>query len=232
MSKQATLILLTFVVVSCAAVRPAYGVIPSFRGYTGLLLIPTGDALMKGEWNAGVFSESVSDTLTSYYANYGLIDNLEVGFDRFRPNEDADTDTLLNLKYEFFRTCPERFAAAAGIIDLTDDFDTSVYVVGSMSLISRPTVWYGEVLAPRLHVGFGGGKLSGIFAGFSTWFGNRVQVVAEYDSVNVNVGGRFRITPEVTLQMAGFNLAGKVNPGLSFDDKATFGVGIDYNYSY
>jgi hypothetical protein len=224
--------MVAMVLALCAAVPPAYGVIPGSRGYTGLLLVPTADAMMKGEWNVGVFSEDVSETVTSYFANYGVVDHLEVGINRFRPNDDASAGTLLNLKYQFFRSCPERFGLAAGIIDLTDDFDTTVYMVGSASFIQRPSVWYGEVLGPRAHLGVGGGYLGGFFAGLSTWFGNRFQVVAEWDSENINVGGKFRITPDITVHAGGFNLAGKENPGLSFDDTTTFGVGIDYNYSY
>jgi hypothetical protein len=233
LSRQVALITVILVLALCAAMPPAYGVIPSFRGYTGLVLLPTADALMKGEWNAGVFSEAVSsETINSYIANYGVVDNLEVGFDRFRSDTDAKAGTLINLKYEFFRTCPERFGVAAGIIDLTNDLDTSVYLVGSASLIKRPSVWYGEVLAPRVHVGFGGGLLRSLFGGFSTWFGNRVQLVAEWDSNNVNVAGKFRITPDVTIQAGGLNLAEHANPGTALDKTATFGLGVNYNYSY
>lgn len=232
MSKtRVRLVILTLAL--CAAVQPAYGVIPGFRGYTALFFVPTADALMKGEWNAGLFCENVaSGTLNSYVANYGIIDNLEVGFDRYRPDTETNSGTLLNMKYEFYRTCPERFGLAAGIVDLTNDLETSVYLVGSASLISRPPVWHGEVLAPRVHVGFGGGMLNSLFGGFSTWLGNRVQIIAEWDSSAVSSGAKFRITPDITLHAGGMNLAAHSIPGTSLDNTAAFGLGINYNYSY
>jgi hypothetical protein len=232
LSKQVFFSLVVLILALCAAIPPAYAVVPGWRGYTGLMIVPTADANMKGEWSIGLWSEDVSEVLSSYAATYGLLDNFEIGIDRFKPSENDDTSTLLNLKYEFFRTCPEQFGVAAGVIDLTDDFKTTVYVVGSMSLITKPPVWYGEVLAPRIHLGFAGGTLDGLFGGISHWFGNRVQVTAEWDSVNINVGGKFRITPELTIYGGGFNLSSKDNPGLAFDDQSTFGAGISYNYAY
>ncbi len=227
------LILLILALAHCAATPPAYGVTPGFRGYTALMLVPTADALMQGEWNAGVFSENVSsETINSWIANYGLIDNLEVGFNRYDPGDDADDGTWINAKYEFFRTCPERFGLAVGIIDLLDETDTTIYIVGSASLIERPAVWYGEILAPRIHVGFGAGMLDSLFAGFSTWLGNRFQIMGEWDGEAVNAGIKYRFTPNLTLHAGGLNLSEEELPGTALDDEAGFGLGLSYNYSY
>lgn len=228
---QLSLLILTLAL--CAAVQPAYGVIPGFRGYTGLFFVPTADALMQGEWSLGVFSENVADgEINSYTGMYGILDNLEIGFDRYKADDDADAGTMLNAKFGFYRTCPERFGLAAGIIDITDDFETTVYLVGSASLIERPAVWHGEVLAPRIHLGFGAGRLDSLFGGFSTWLGNRIQVLAEWDSETVNAGAKWRVTPEVTIHAGGMNLGDESVPGTSLDETAAFGLGVSYNYSF
>lgn len=228
-----TLLILLILALALCAIPPVFGVTPGFRGYTALMLVPTADALMQGEWNAGVFSENVaSETVNSWIANYGPIDNLEVGFNRYDPGDNGDSGTWINAKYEFFRTCPERFGLAVGIIDLLDETDTTIYVVGSASLIQRPAVWYGEVLAPRIHVGFGAGQLDSIFAGYSMWLGNRVQVMGEWDGNAVNAGIKWRVNRYFTVHGGGLNLAEEDLPGTALDGTAAFGLGLSYNYSY
>ena len=205
--------------------------IPSYRGYTGLMIIPTADALCQGNWNAGVFSEDVSDTITDYVANYGISNGLEVGFDRFLRNTEfhgyADSDgakTLLNAKYAFMPEEDGKPGVAAGIFDITNDLETTVYVIASKSFTSCPVIYDGEIISPRIHVGLGGGYFDGLFGGLSTYLGNRLQVMFEWDSKNVQIGGRFRVTPGLTVHVTGFDITDR--------DNTTFGAGISYGRYY
>ncbi len=207
--------------------------IPSFRGYTGLVVIPTADALGQGAWNAGIFFEDVSSgTVNDIIANYGIAPGLEVGFDRFRWDDDSDAKTLINAKYAFLPETVGRPGVAAGVSDITDELEATVYVVGSKSLTSTLGTYNGEIITPRIHVGFGGGRFDGLFAGLSTYLGNRIQVMAEWDSRNVQVGGRFRFTPGLTVHVAGFNLTDRTNPDSSARDNASFGAGVSYAFSF
>jgi hypothetical protein len=208
--------------------------IPSFRGYTGLMIIPTADALGLGQWNAGVFLEDVSEgTINDFIANYGIAPNLEVGFNRFRLTEDDDASTLINAKWGFLRETTGRPGVAAGIIDVTNDVDTTVYVVASKSFANAIGTYEGDIITPRVHVGFGAGGFDGLFAGLSTYLGNRLQIMAEWDSNNVQVGARFRATPGFTIHAGGFNVGDRSNPGSELvSDSASFGVGVSYQQNY
>jgi hypothetical protein len=213
------------------ACLPGYCTIPSFRGYTGLMIIPTGDALGKGDWNAGVFFEDVANgTVNDFVANYGISQGFEVGIDRFRLDDDSASHTLLNAKYKFMTETPARPAIAAGISDVTNEIQTTVYAVASKSFGKCLRAWNGEILSPRVHIGFGGGRLSGVFIGASTYLGNRVQLMAEWDSLDVQVGARFRITPEFTVHAGGFNLNDRQDD--EYSTGASFGVGASYNMIY
>lgn len=197
--------------------------LPSYRGYTGLMLIPTADALNKGDFNAGLFFEDVaSGVINDMIANYGLADGLEVGLDRYRFSDDVDADTFINAKYRFLPETDQRPALAAGIIDLTDEEETTIYIVASKSVTTPLRCWEGEVLNPRIHIGFGGGRLSSVFIGGSAFLGDRVEVMAEWDSRDVQVGAKFRVTPSFAVD-AGF---------FSINHSGTFGVGASFNKYY
>lgn len=221
-------ICLILVVASCI---PAYSAIPSFRGYTGLMVVPTADALGKGDWNAGFFYENVAnETINDIVANYGFAQGFEFGIDRFRLTDETDTQTLLNTKYRFMPETMSHPAIAAGVADIADEIQTTVYVVASKSFGCSPRVWKGETLTPRVHIGFGGGRLSGLFAGASGFIGNRVELMAEWDSQEVNVGARFRVTPQFTIHAGGFNLNDEEDD--EFSTGASFGVGASFNMIY
>lgn len=231
-----------------AACLPGNATIPSFRGYTGLIIIPTADALGKGEWNAGFFFENVaSETVNDIVVNYGIAPGLEFGIDRFDigdVGEDVHVEphdirvigdnnrhtTLLNVKYRFAPEAGNRPALAVGITDITDEIETTVYGVASKTIGCDVRVWKGEVLTPRIHVGFGGGRQDGLFAGISGYIGNRVQLMAEWDSLDVNVGARWRVTPQFTVHAGGLNLTDKEDDPFSLG--ASFGVGASWNMTY
>ncbi|MCL5104666.1 MAG: YjbH domain-containing protein [Armatimonadetes bacterium] len=218
-------------VLLAAACLPGQCTIPSFRGYTGLMVVPSADALGKGEWNAGFFFEDVaSGTVNDIVANYGFAQGLEFGINRFRRDEESDHRTFLNAKYRFMPETANRPAVALGLADITDEIETTVYAVASKSLGCGVRSWEGEVLSPRLHVGFGGGRLSGLFAGATAFVGNRVELMAEWDSNNVNAGARFRITRGFTVHVGGFNLTDQEDD--EFSTGASFGVGASYNVTY
>lgn len=218
------------IILLAAACLPGDCAIPSWRGYTGLLVVPSADALGKGDWNAGFFYENVANgTINDVVVNYGLAQGLELGIDRFRLSDESDHRTLLNAKYRFMPETIRYPAIAAGISDIANDIETTVYAVASKSLGCDLRVWEGETLTPRVHVGFGGGRLSGLFAGATAFVGNRVELMAEWDSIDVNVGARFRITRQFTIHAGGFNLNDQVE---QFSTGPSFGVGASWNMIY
>lgn len=227
-----SLCMFVFALVAVVALASLAHAIPSYRGYTGLMLVPTADALGKGDWNAGIFFEDVAEgTVNDWVANYGVANNVEIGIDRFRrdnrlfPEESSgDSSTLINAKYAFLPETDARPGVAGGLIDITDDLETTVYIVASKSLTSRLGMYEGEIITPRVHVGFGGGFLDGLFAAASAYLGNRIQTMLEWDSRHMNVGARFRVTPGLTVHAGFLDVTDR--------DNNSFAVGVSFGRSY
>ncbi len=197
--------------------------IPSYRGYTGLMIVPSADALGRGDFNAGVFFEDVgSGTVNDYVFNYGITDGLEVGINRYRLDNDTTAGTWVNAKYRFLPETDQRPAIAGGIIDLTNDDETTVYIVASKSLTTPVRTYEGETLNPRVHIGFGGGRLSGLFVGASAYLGTRIDLMMEWDSRDTQIGARFRVTPGLTVHAGFFDIF----------DKGAFGAGVSWGRYY
>jgi hypothetical protein len=191
---------------------------PSFLGPTGLVLIPTADALGKSGFNVGLFRFDAEDRgdVNMYAANIALDEHFEIGFTRRKP-EYFSSETFLNGKYVFHRETEAHPAVAVGVIDFTGEVDTTAYVTVS-KVLGREYRWrYGEVVSPRLHFGVGGGQLDGIFGGISAAVAKRVMLMAEYDSNDLNLGAHFSLGRNFKVHLAALH---------GFDD---FGYGISFN---
>lgn len=194
---------------------------PSFFGYTGLVAVPTADALDKDDYNAAAFTLNFEEGGDSniYAANLGVGEGLEVGFARLKP-EESQGETFLNAKYCFSPETTQRPGIAAGIVDFTDEVDTTVYIVMSKSLVKRYDKSFGEIVSPQIHFGVGGGQFDGVFAGLSAAIGERLMLMVEHDSDDINFGARLALSDEVRAHFGA--LAG-------FDD---IGLGLSYNKSF
>lgn len=197
-------------------VSGAQAAVPSFYGYSGLMVTPTSDALSKGDYSfggVGIDVNNVTD-LNIYSANMGLADNLEVGFARVKPDGMVG-ETWVNAKYRFLEETETHPAVAAGVFDFTDEMNATTYVVLSKSFVWRGTTEYGDVNAPQIHFGVGGGQLDGIFGGISVQLGDRLMLMGEYDTEDVNVGLRLAITKEIRIH-AGLLNGDDLALGISF----------------
>jgi hypothetical protein len=191
---------------------------PSFYGYTGLVRTPTAEALGKGDYNAGAFALNLEEGSDSnlYAANLGLAEGLEVGFARWQP-EDGSSETFLNAKYRFTEETEEQPAIAAGVVDFTDEVETTVYVVLSKSLVRSYQTGFGEIVSPQIHFGVGGGQFDGVFGAVSVVIAQRLLLVVEHDSNEVNFGARVALSDELRAHFGALD---------GFDD---VGLGISYN---
>jgi hypothetical protein len=189
---------------------------PTVLGPTGLVRIPTADALTDDEWNAAYFYIDPDDgpKTNDVVANLGVATGLEVGLAATH-NED-ENNTLLNAKYQFAQETLNHPAIAAGVLDLTNNLETTAYVVMSKTLASCIRTGYGENLSPRLTVGLGAGEFSGLFGGISTVLGDWLAVMVEYDTKDINVGARIRVTDNIRLHVDGFNGFDGVAFGVSY----------------
>lgn len=211
-------LLLVLALGAIAATAATATAAPSFFGYTGLVGVPTADALDKDDYNAAAFTLNFEEGADAnvYCGNLGLADGLEVGFTRVRPDE-GEGETYVNAKYRFSPETESRPAVAAGVVDFTDEVDTTVYVVLSKSMFGSYETQLGEVTGPRIHFGVGGGQFDGVFGGVSAVLGERLMLMVEHDSYEINFGARLALTSEVRVHFAGLDGLDDVGLGISFN---------------
>jgi hypothetical protein len=199
------------------AVAPA-GAAPSLYGYTGLLLVPDADALNEKDFDVAYYALNVEEGADEriFCANVGVNEGTEVGFARIKPDR-GDPETLLSGKYRIQPEDAHRPALAAGIFDATDEYDTTVYFVASKSLARNYRVSGREITSPRIHIGMGGGILSGLFVGATAVLGERLTVIGEYDTEDVNFGARLALTPEIRAHAGWINGLDDVALGASYN---------------
>lgn len=206
--------LLTVTVLSAAPARSE----PSFRGYSGLLKIPTTDTLGPRQYNLGVNTiEAEGFDDPSYLANFGIADDFEAGILWFHP-DGGGNETLINLKYRFQPGGDGRPSFAVGITDVMDEVDTGLYAVGTWELgdlVAR--VENQDVKRIRLHAGLGGGAIDDFFFGAEARFGPHFIVMADHMNDEFSIGARARLWRNFTAQ-AGL---------LDMDDLA---IAVTYTY--
>lgn len=191
----------------------------AFGGYSGLLLTPTAEALSQGEMSLGIYGvDADGGDVTVYAGTVGLAKGIEVGYDRVKPDGSSGED-YFNAKYRFAPETNPTIAVAVGVLDIFDEVDSSPYVVlgKTISVMEEPA--FGEVDALRVTVGVGSGRLDGVFGGVSAVLGQRLTLMGEYDTENVNFGARFAISDEFRLHAALF-------------DGDNFGYGLSWNKRY
>ena len=176
---------------------------PSFQGYTGLLNVPSADVLDSGGYNLGFHNTDLDITIiNAFCANYGAkVETLtsEFGMLKWNPKNGA-SETLLNAKCRIKEQTAISPAIAIGIYDLTNEINSTVYVVVSKRF-SLPS------LKPSIHdlnghLGIGGGKLKGFFMGLDVAIDPKTTAIAEYDSEDINFGLRMNLLPNVFVDAA------------------------------
>jgi hypothetical protein len=187
---------------------------PSLLGPTGLLLTPSAEVLGTAQWNVGgSLLSSDSQDVSALYASVGVLKGMEIGLAQVSP-EDGEAGTFVNAKLLLPQPIPMKLSVALGVIDLTDQIDTTPYVVVSHTIGGGLILQHGAISSPQVHVGLGSGQLDGLFGGVSARIGDRVSVMAEYDGNQINLGARLPIARNVEVTAA------------ALDGLSDFGVGV------
>jgi hypothetical protein len=203
----------------CMLALPACSA-PSLLGPTGLLLTPTADALGQSEYNLGFFvldTDNANDN-NVWVGNVGVSNGVEVGAARVK--RDGNRDTILNAKYGIRPETEGSPGLAVGVIDATDEIESTVYFVASASLTRMLKTHHKEITTPTVHIGVGGGGLDGFFGGASVVLGDVLTLMAEYDTNDVNLGARLAVGPELRVH-AGF-----------INELNDFALGVSFNKMY
>jgi hypothetical protein len=180
---------------------------PTLSGFSGLLTIPTANTVTNGDFNLGVNSGELEDWDDfSYYANFGVDESMEVGVLTFRSDKSSSSSTTTQamsasrysqdetfLSFKRTLTEPEEGPSiSAGVFDVTDEVDTTVYMVGTwaqgrdVGQVEGKTVQFLNI-----HAGFASGMIEDFFAGVDLRFGTDMTVMGEWVDDDINIGARF-----------------------------------------
>lgn len=201
MSRTASVAALVVVGLMLAAL--AASAEPSLLGFTGLLETPTAETLGANDYNFGINTGQLEEFEDfSYYANFGLKDDLEVGLLLWRPDRGGSStasfrsggnQTFLHVKKSLVLEGVGNPDVAVGVFDLTDEVETTVYGVATWEQgRSVGRVEGRDVRFLNLHAGFAAGQIQDVFLGVELLFGTRVGIMGEWLDGDVNVGARFR----------------------------------------
>lgn len=205
---------IALVTVLAAAACAALGA-PSFRGYTGLVKIPTAQTLDRGEFDFGVMTEDTAEAGTSdVFGTYSPRDNVEIGVNGFEAPGSNTRRALINAKYQFTEETEQMPRFAIGGIDIADSIRASGYLVASKSLFRRATILNSNLISIRGTLGVGAGDIEGPFAGISIFAGNKINFSAEWDSRDMNLGFRFTPVKGLRLHAAIFDLGYRDDLGI------------------
>lgn len=187
---------------------------PTLYGFTGLLTVPTAHTLGSGTYNVGVNSGELEDWDDfAYYANFGLGQETEAGVLIFRSDDSGgssqiDTTSLRRNQDETFLSIKRNLTApdeggpqiAGGIFDITDEVETTVYMVATweqgrvVGQISGREVHFLD-----LHAGFAAGIFEDFFAGVNLRFGPNLIILGEWIMDDINLGVRLSPAPNFTI---------------------------------
>jgi len=188
---------------------------PSWQGYSGLFLMPTADVLGPNKFGVNVAVRDKDDLTANWYSgSFGLRNGLEIGVTKVQPNPPIAEDTVVHAKYQILPAEGRRPAVAVGVFDITDEINSTVYVVASKEVSKQ----LGKRAALfRVHAGVGGGQIDQFMFGGEAVLGEYqyVHLLAEHINDQVNMGARFAIPGGIKLDAV-------------FLDLDTLGLGATY----
>ncbi len=182
---------------------------PSLFGPTGLIVIPTADVVgmagVNGQWAHISFDGGDEDIIS---ANVGPLPKLEIGAAHVDVDFDfggEGSETIGNAKYQILVPPLIDTAIAIGAIDITDEIDVSPYIVLTHTVGAGLIPAQSGISNLKVHAGVGGGMLSGLFLGAQVTVAQQVELMAEYDTENLNIGARIMPTSWLVLTAAGLD---------------------------
>ncbi|MBP2665037.1 MAG: protein of unknown function rane lipoprotein [Firmicutes bacterium] len=186
---------------------------PSLTGSTGMIRIPTADALQLGQYSAGYYYwKDHGDAV----AAVGLPSGMEVS--AFAPWENGISDAwIVNAKYNLNQEALLIPAVSIGMEDIGGQGRRSVYGVISKVLP------YGF----RIHIGIGTGRFDGMFGAIEKVLNPTpirkkasgfpvTSIIIEMDGAKLNYGARLRLAQGLRLDTGWLGQDEKMYLGLTF----------------
>jgi hypothetical protein len=175
----------------------------SLFGPTGLIVIPTAYSI---ENNTFAVSGSYGKDIRGPAANFGILQYIEIG-GAFIDREGASNKAIANGKVTILPQNFRNFELGIGVIDAFDATERTLYLVGSADFIPpniADPIEGSTAVGLKVHAGLGTGMFSEEpFAGAELLFGNKISVIGEWDTKNVNGAIRYSPNDHIRIQ-AGF----------------------------
>jgi opacity protein-like surface antigen len=212
--------LLIFVALSIFILNTATAA-PSIYGSSGLIIIPSPESIEKQRFEMAAHYETYNATDLNGYssgeswthlaANYGITDNMEIGFEKTLDSNSlfSDPDICITGKYVFE---PENLGTFTfgGILNTTTNAYNSLYMLyGKPSAyIGFGTNFGGVANRQNNFARYGGYSLADlrpdsfyVLGGLSFSLG-RTKAMLEYDGDTVNAGLRYPVNEQFAVDIA------------------------------
>ena len=196
---------------------------PTINGPTGLITVPTAEALKFREVNVGIdyFMKDIEDTTKDHYfykLNLGTFQNCELGI---IGGSFLEEGVLLNVKY-FALNEEDRFplALALGIENLSSKLNSSLYMVASKKFRGG---FNG-------HVGFNANFKSenessriipNMMGGIEYFFSDLISVMVDFkgddDFYKINLGSNYHVSDFLVFNMHFLDVGSVSNTGSSLN---------------
>ncbi len=172
---------------------------PSFLGATGSLTTPTGETLPVGSISLGYWQSDDSDHKMGAVA-FGVAPHVEVSAAHLWAEDDK---TFISGKFSLLREGAVIPAVAAGVLDIGDERDTTVYLAATKNL----------PFGFKCTLGYGNGIYDGVFGSVEKTVSlipggddlfPATTLVVEYDAEDWNYGARLAIAGGAKLTVGHF----------------------------
>eukprot|EP01047_Picozoa_sp_COSAG01_P000157 COSAG01_NODE_2_length_63927_cov_1357.611941_42_plen_221_part_00 len=184
---------------ACFILTSNYLLATNFNGSTGLIYIPTAEALRYKECNVGfdyLLTQDKTQIDYKYKFNMGIYENVELGFSGGKYPEEG---VFVNMKYYLMST-EERYPLkiAIGIDGLTSEKNTSAYMISSKRFNPEMAGHFG------FNALFNKKVTPGVLAGLSIYVTEIIELITDIsgdgDEYTLNIGGKVSYSEYGTFQ--------------------------------
>jgi len=188
---------------------------PTYLGPSGLANVPLPTAMGSGQYNLfyNMISGDADVSIFGGNVGLGMKTPIEIGATVVNP-EGGTSETIINAKVALQVGEVEPIDLAVGVIDLSDEFDQTVYLSAGKMLTRTSR---GGVPPVYGVLGFGnsdGGTLDGVFLGVTTRLPAGIEAHVEYDTEDLNLGLNYTVSDVLNLRADA--VSGDIGFGVSY----------------
>jgi hypothetical protein len=166
-------------------------------GQSGVLVTPSANILPR---HVGSLGYARLDDSNILHLAFAPTDRFEVSITDTAG--DLPSRLLLGGKLKVFESHDATTRVSVGVLDVTDEIDTSLYGVVSKDVELH---WFGKPRRATISAGLGGGLLKGLFGGLHLGLTDRVSLLGEVvdfgGATRINFGAEYRPNADLHLKL-------------------------------